>query len=120
MKQGVDKPAHPAKTDGGDVAPKVKKARVSSFRKKKLLTAARAHLWNELPAITAALVEGTKAGSIVHLKLLMELGVLEKGMLDGKVTEAREKSVEQVLMERWRMDREEKTEAERGDGLNRV
>ena len=112
MKHGVDKPARPAKAGGGDGPPKVSRRAVSSLKKKKLLAAARSLLWKELPAITAALVEGTKSGSIQHLKLLMELGVLEKGMLEGEVTVAKEKSVEQVLMERWRLDREGKAEAE--------
>ena len=112
MKHGVDKPARPVKAVGGEAALKVKVQRVSQSRKTKLLAAARTHLWNELPAITAALVEGTKAGSVMHLKLLMELGVLEKGMLDGEAAAAaaREKSVEQVLMERWRLDREGKAD----------
>ena len=106
MKDGVDKPARPAKAGSGKGRKRDRAGEVSSFRKTKLLAKARSLLWKELPAITAALVEGTTAGSVTHLKLLMELGVLEKGMLEGEVTAAKEKSVEEVLMDRWRVDRE--------------
>ena len=70
------------------------------------------HLWSELPAITAALVKGAKEGSVAHLKLLLELGVLEKGMLEGKPTARKEKSVGEMLMEQLRIDRRERAEKE--------
>ena len=113
MKQGVGRLARMADPGDEDALRILNPSRLGKAKKLKQLALARTHLWNELPAITVALIEGAKAGSVTHLKLLMELGVLEKDVLQGKATARREKSVGEVLLQRFRLDQQERAEAER-------
>ena len=92
--------------------------RLERIRKLELLEQARNQLWHALPEITAALVEGARAGGVQHLKLLMELGVLERGILNNKGTKRKEKSLEAMLMEQWQLDKQERAAAGGADGAD--
>ncbi len=87
--------------------------RLDRVGKRELLEDARNQLWRALPEITAALVKGACEGSVQHLKLLIELGVLEKGMLQNNGSRRREKSVEAMLMEQWQLDKQERAKLAR-------
>ena len=63
---------------------------------------ARRQFAEALPEIAAMLLVGAKDGSISHLKLLVELGGLEKGSLGPTVKKRRSKSLEEVLIAEWR------------------
>ena len=112
MKQGVGRRAKAAAGKGEDPFRSPPPSRLERRRKLQLLESARNQLWNALPDFAAALVERAREGSVAHLKLLIELGVLEKGMLKAKRTARKEKSVGELLMEQFRLDRQERAEAE--------
>ena len=120
MKQGVGRPAKVADAEDKDAFRTPPPKRLKKMRKLQLLEASRNQLWNALPDFAAALVQGARKGSVPHLKLLMELGVLEKGMLEGKATSRKEKSVGDLLMEQIRLDRKERAEAEQAEDLRRT
>ena len=63
---------------------------------------ARRQFAEALPEIAAMLLVGAKDGSISHLKLLVELGGLEKGSLGPTVKKRKSKSLEEVLIAEWR------------------
>ena len=59
---------------------------------------ARNEIVNALPALTAALLEKAREGSVAHMKLLIQL---ERDLDKPGPDEGRGKNLEQILMEQW-------------------
>ena len=64
---------------------------------------ARKRIAEEMPQLVDMLLEQSKQGSLGHLKMLVQLGGLDKGEVTPKV-QRREKSLEAILMEQWERD----------------
>ena len=56
-----------------------------------------------MPELVAMLLKEAKGGSLGHLKMLVQLGGLDKGDVTPKV-QRREKSLEALLTEQWEKD----------------
>ena len=113
MKQGVGKPSRAAAPRASDGARGASLSRPGKTTKQKLLDEVRVLFLRDLPAVTAALLQGAKEGSVPHLKLLIELGVLDKEMLGDRAAARDAKSVGDLLLEQFRLDKQERGEAER-------
>ena len=61
---------------------------------------ARKRIAEEMPELVAMLLKEAKGGSLGHLKMLVQLGGLDKGEVTPKV-QRREKSLEALLTEQW-------------------
>lgn len=56
-----------------------------------------------MPTLVAMLLKEAHAGSLGHLKMLVQLAGLDKGEVSPKV-QRREKSLEKILLEQWEKD----------------
>ena len=57
-----------------------------------------------LPEVVRTLAQQSIEGSVTHLKLYLELSGVLKGGLAAKEKQVREKTLEEVLMEKWAHD----------------
>jgi hypothetical protein len=78
-------------------------ARVKPSSPAKLLAEAKKKLKDATPRIAHRLAEEAMLGRVPHIKLLIELGVLDKADLTRK--HRKEKSLEQILKEQWRKEK---------------
>ncbi len=76
---------------------------------------ARREIALTLPAVVRTLAQQSVEGSVTHLKLYLELSGVLKGGLAAPPKIAREKTLEEVLIEKWAQDKayEEADRAER-------
>ena len=59
---------------------------------------ARNEIVNALPALTAALLDKAREGSVAHMKLLIQL---ERDLAKPGPEKGRDKNLEEILMEQW-------------------
>lgn len=69
---------------------------------------ARARFAKQLPDIMDKLTTEALAGSVPHLKVLLELTGLDKSE-PPQPSQRKEKSLEAILLEQWRKDEEDET-----------
>jgi hypothetical protein len=69
-----------------------------------LLSESRRTLHASLPKLMQKLVEEAEKGSVTHLKLLLQLMGLEDGGLQVQELRPKEKTLEEILRERWQDD----------------
>jgi hypothetical protein len=89
--------------DGEGVAGGTRKTAVRS-RHSRAIGKARRELVDALTEVATKLAMEAKAGSIPHMKLLLQLLGLEDGGLTPKERSKREKSLEEIVMEQWRKE----------------
>jgi hypothetical protein len=69
---------------------------------------ARGRFAEQLPGIMDKLTEKALAGSVPHMKVLLELTGLDKTE-PPQTSQRKEKSLEAILLEQWRKDEEDET-----------
>ena len=79
-------------------------------RRRSLLERAGRQLHEALPDMAAALAEQARTASVPHLKLLMELGVLQREMFAPRSKKRKGRTLEAMLMDQWQRDREHAAE----------
>ena len=81
--------------------------------KLELMQQAQRLYWTALPQVMEALIEGAKKGRATQLKILVELGGLEKGAMSRGGPEKKPKSLAKMLMDDLKRSRKEEAAAAR-------
>ena len=93
----------PLDGEADGVAGGTRKTAVRS-RHSRAIGKARRELVDALTEVATKLATEAKAGSIPHMKLLLQLLGLEDGGLTPQKSSRREKSLEEIVMEQWRKE----------------
>ncbi len=65
------------------------------------IESARRTLMDAVPKSAKALAEEAETGSVPHIKLLLQLVGLDEGKLVSDEVKPRERTLEEIFMERW-------------------
>lgn len=90
-------------SEGGGAPPSMTdEVRQERLPHAELMGRTQEQLLETLPLILDTLLEQARAGSLPHMKLLLELCGLDKGKLAPQEPAKREKTLEEILTEQWR------------------